>query len=116
MMITIPKTHPVQTTIPALDIPVELSTTNLELRLLPYWSGVKHFRTARLAQQWTPQDYYWHIVRNNQNPTVVGGKIVSFHSRSDMYFSRLPLYTQHKMWFNFGTNHQLYLQSSNAHF
>ncbi|MCP5177533.1 MAG: hypothetical protein H6997_08265, partial [Moraxellaceae bacterium] len=107
-MITTLKTAPL--TIPAIELPIDLNTQNLDLRLLPYWSGVKHFRQAQLNQQSTPQDYYWHIVRHNQNPTVVSGKIVSFHSRSDMYFSRLPLYTQHKMWFNFGTHHQLFLQ------
>lgn len=115
-MITIPKKPHANTAIPTSDMPVELSTTNLELRLLPYWCGVKHFRHAQLNQQSTPQDYYWHIVRHNHNPTVVSGKIVSFNSRSDMYFSRLPLYTQHKMWLNFGTNHQLFLQRNPSGF
>ncbi len=113
-MITTLKTAPL--TIPAMDLPIDLNTQNLDLRLLPYWSGVKHFRQAQLNRQSTPQDYYWHIVRHNQNPTVVSGKIISFHSRADMYFSRLPLYTQHKMWFNFGTHHQLFLQRNSSGF
>ena len=42
--------------IPALNLPTELATTNLELRLLPYWCGVKHFRQAHLEQKLTPED------------------------------------------------------------
>jgi len=88
--------------IPTVDLPIDASTEHLELRLLPYWSGVKHFRTNALFNQQSPKDYYWQILRHNQNPTVVDGKIVGFHTRSDMYLSRLPHKLQLKMWQNFG--------------
>ncbi len=76
--------------IPAPEMPIEFSSKNLELRLLPYWKGVKHFRMSRVSEQITPQDYYWTIVTNNQNPTLVNGKVIAFKSRADMYFSRIP--------------------------
>ena len=101
--------------IPALNLPTELATTNLELRLLPYWCGVKHFRHAHLEQKLPPEDYSPYILRHNQNPTVVSGKIVSFHTRSDMYFSRLPREIQNKMWLNFGAYKHL-SQVSGSHF
>lgn len=88
--------------VPSVDLPIDASTEHLELRLLPYWSGVKHFRNNALFNHHTPQDYYWQILRHNQNPTIVDGKIVGFHTRSDMYLSRLPHCLQHKIWQNFG--------------
>ena len=90
--------------IPALEMPIEFSSKNVELRLLPYWKGVKHFRTSRVSEQITPQDYYWTIVSNNQNPTQVNGKVIAFNSRSDMYFSRIPHHIYAKLWQNFGIN------------
>ena len=90
--------------IPAPEMPIELSSKNLELRLLPYWKGVKHFRTSRVSEQMTPQDYYWTIISNNQNPTLVNGKIIAFKSRADMYFSRIPPHISVKLWQNFGIN------------
>lgn len=95
--------------IPAVDLPIESSTYNLELRLLPYWNGVKHFRTNSLDKYLSPKDYYWHIIRYSQNPTVVSGRVVGFHTRSDMYLSQLPQKLQHKIWVNFGAaNNDLY--------
>jgi hypothetical protein len=54
---------------------------------------------SRVSEQITPQDYYWTIVSNNQNPTLVNGKVIAFKSRADMYFSRIP---PAKLWQNFG--------------
>ncbi len=90
--------------IPAPEMPIEFSSKNIELRLLPYWNGVKHFRTSKLSEQMTPQDYYWTIVSNNQNPTLVNGKVIAFKSRADMYFSRIPPHISAKLWQNFGIN------------
>jgi hypothetical protein len=90
--------------IPAPEMPIGFSSKNLELRLLPYWKGVKHFRTSRVSEQITPQDYYWTIVSNNQNPTQVNGKVIAFNSRADMYFSRIPPSIATKLWQNFGIN------------
>ena len=90
--------------IPAPEMPIEFSSKNLELRLLPYWKGVKHFRMSRVSEQITPQDYYWTIVSNNQNPTLVNGKVIAFNSRADMYFSRIPPSIATKLWQNFGIN------------
>ena len=50
----------------------------------------------------TPQDYYWTIISNNQNPTLVNGKVIAFKSRADMYFSRIPPSIAAKLWQNFG--------------
>lgn len=102
-MITTQRDKTLSPTLPSIELPALTETHNIELRLLPYWSGVKHFRTANLNQQFSPHDYYKYIVQHNQNPTVVGGKVVGFNSRADMYFSRLPFYVQQKMWLNFGT-------------
>lgn len=90
--------------IPATEMPKQLSSKNLELRLLPYWKGVKHFRTSSISQYMTPQDYYWVIVANNKNPTLVNGKIASFNSRADIYFSRIPPHVTAKLWRNFGVH------------
>ena len=88
--------------IPVVDIPTELPSTNLELRLLPYWRGVKHYRINQLEQHISPQDYYWNIVDSRQHPTIANGKIVSFSTRADMYLSRLPAGVTQKIWRNFG--------------
>lgn len=72
------KLSPTALLIPVVDLPINASTEHLELRLLPYWNGVKHFRTNLLFKYHTPQDYYWHILRHNQNPTIVDGKVVGF--------------------------------------
>ena len=99
--------------IPAPEMPIEFSSKNLELRLLPYWKGVKHFRTTRVSEQITPQDYYWTIVSNNQNPTLVNGKVIAFKSRADMYFSRIPPHISAKLWQNVGIKpHTLPLQKA----
>ena len=99
--------------IPAPEMPIEFSSKNLELRLLPYWKGVKHFRMSRVSEQITPQDYYWTIVSNNQNPTLVNGKVIGFNSRADMYFSRIPPHISAKLWQNFGIKpHSLSLQKA----
>lgn len=92
----------ISSAIPVMDIPTELPSKNLELRLLPYWRGVKHYRINQLDQYISPQDYYWNIVGSRQHPTVANGKIVSFSSRADMYFSRLPANITQKIWRNFG--------------
>ena len=42
--------------VPSVDLPIDASTEHLELRLLPYWSGVKHFRNNALFNHHTPQD------------------------------------------------------------
>lgn len=94
--------------IPGSDLPTELSSKNLELRLLPYWRGVKHYRTNALEQYISPQDYYWNIVGSRQNPTVANGKIVSFSSRADMYLSRLPASVTQKIWRNFGAENVMF--------
>ena len=92
--------------IPASEMPTQLSSNNLELRLLPYWKGVKHFRTSAISDQMTPQDYYWTIISNTKNPTLVNGKVVAFNSRADMYFSRIPPQIIAKLWRNFGVHPQ----------
>jgi hypothetical protein len=92
--------------IPASEMPTQLSSNNLELRLLPYWKGVKHFRTSVVSEQMTPQDYYWTIISSNKNPTLVNGKVVAFNSRADMYFSRIPPHIIAKLWRNFGVHPQ----------
>ncbi len=90
--------------IPVPELPTQLSSENIELRLLPYWSGVKHFRTTAIAQHMTPQDYYWTIIANKRNPTLVNGKISAFNTRADMYFSRIPAHVKAKLWRNFGAH------------
>lgn len=109
------KLAPTALLIPAVNLPIDATTENLELRLLPYWCGVKHFRTNLLFKYHSPQDYYWHILRHNQNPTIVDGKVVGFHTRSDMYLSRLPHSLQHKIWLNFGAaNNDTYHQPKSS--
>ncbi len=83
-------------------VPNQTSTNNLELRLLPYWKGVKRYRSSTtLSQQVKPQVYYQSILASNDHPTVASGKIVGFHTRADMYFSRLPTTIKIKLWRNF---------------
>ncbi|PTQ87694.1 hypothetical protein [Agitococcus lubricus] len=96
------KNSSISSNIPVIELPIELSSKNLELRLLPYWQGVKHYRAQALEQYICPQDYYWNIVASSHYPTVANGKVVGLHSRADIYFSRLPVEVKNKIWRNFG--------------
>ncbi len=82
-------------------IPNDTSANNLELRLLPYWKGVKQYRANQQNQKIQPQVYYQYILTSNDHPTVASGKIVGFYTRADMYFSRLPTPIKVKLWRNF---------------
>lgn len=83
------------------ELPTQTSVNNLELRLLPYWKGVKQYRAKQLHQHIQPQAYYQSILASNDNPTVASGNIVGNYTRADMYFSRLPEAIKLKLWNNF---------------